>query len=59
MLQLTDPFAEVNGGEWSRDTIRREAAVAGTGVLSYASAVDNATNDAFFVRGVKELAVDE
>jgi len=56
MLQLNDPFRNVNGGDWNRYAIRLEAATAGTGLFGYASVVDNATNDAFFVRGVKRMA---
>jgi len=59
MLQLSDPFAQVNGGDWSSYSIRLEAATAGTGLFGYASVVDNATNDAFFVRGVKLFEVTD
>lgn len=56
MRQLSDPFALVNGGEWSDYTIRVEAEDDGSGAFAYASVVDNSTNDAYFVRGVKRLA---
>jgi hypothetical protein len=59
MRQLSDPFADVTGGEWSTYIIRVEAAAADSGAFGYASVVDNATNDAFFVRGVKRLMPDE
>ena len=59
MLQLSDPFERVNGGDWSIYTIRLEAATAGSGLFGYASVVDNATNDAFFVRGVKLFDVND
>jgi len=58
MIQLSDPFADVNGGNWNIYTIRVEAATEDSGVFGYASAVDNATNDAFFVRGVKRYSPD-
>jgi hypothetical protein len=59
MRQLNDPFADVNGGEWSQYIARVEADTPGSGAFGYASVVDNATNDAFFVRGVKRLMPDE
>lgn len=59
MLQLSDPFKDVNGGDWCLYTIRVEAVNADAGVFGYASAVDNATNDAFFVRGTKRFRPDE
>jgi hypothetical protein len=59
MRQLSDPFADVTGGEWSNYIVRVEAAVPCSGALGYASVVDNATNDAFFVRGVKRMMPDE
>lgn len=59
MIQLGDPFAEVNGGDWSTYTIRVGAATLGSGAFAYASVVDNATNDAFFVRGVKFFEVTD
>jgi hypothetical protein len=59
MIQLNDPFAGVDGGEWSANIVRVEAEAAGSGALAYASVVDNATNDAFFVRGVKLMRPDE
>jgi hypothetical protein len=54
MIQLTDPFSGVTGGEWNDCIARVEADAAGSGVFGYASVVDNATNDAYFVRGVKK-----
>jgi hypothetical protein len=59
MRQLSDPFASLNGGDWSTYMIRLEAQEAGSGVLGYASVVDNATNDAYLVRGVKLFRPDE
>jgi len=59
MIQLSDPFAEVAGGEWSSYTARVEAEEPGSGAFGYASVVDNATNDAYFVRGVKIMRPDE
>ena len=53
MVQLTDPFATVDGGDWSEKQIRVEAEAEGSGALGYISVVDNATNDAYFVRGIK------
>jgi hypothetical protein len=35
-----------------------ETETEGTGVFGYASVIDNATNDAYFVRGVKMLEAD-
>jgi len=59
MRQLSDPFAGVNGGDWDNYAIRVEAEADGSGVLGYASVVDNATNDAYFVRGVKLMTPDQ
>ena len=59
MSQLSDPFADVTGGEWSQYIVRVEAAEPGSGAFGYASVVDNATNDAFFVRGVKLMTPNE
>ena len=59
MRQLSDPFVNVNGGEWSQYIARVEAETPGSGAFGYASVVDNATNDAFFVRGVKLMEPDE
>jgi hypothetical protein len=56
MVQLSDPFASVDGGEWSEKQIRVEAKADGTGAFGYLSVVDNATNDAYFVRGIKKMA---
>jgi len=53
MKQLLDPFAGFDGGEWSDKTIRVVCETEGGGAFAYASTVDNATNDAFFARGVK------
>jgi hypothetical protein len=55
MVQLTDPFATVDGGEWSEKQIRVEAEAEGSGAFAYISVVDNATNDAYFVRGIKAM----
>jgi len=59
MVQLSDPFADIDGGEWSTHVVRFETGTDGAGLFGYASVVDNATNDAFFVRGVKRYAPDE
>ena len=59
MIQLSDPFADVNGGDWSEYTMRVEADTVGSGAFGYVSVVDNATNDAFFVRGVKLFDVND
>ncbi len=59
MVQLLDPFADVNGGDWSNYVVRVQCGTEGGGALAYASVVDNATNDAFFVRGVKFFRPDE
>jgi len=56
MVQLTDPFADVDGGDWSEKQIRVEAEVEGSGAFGYISVVDNATNDAYFVRGIKTMS---
>lgn len=53
MTQLSDPFAQAMGGEWSDVQIRVTCTTEGAGGFAYASVVDNATNDAYFVRGVK------
>lgn len=58
MQQLEDPFADLNGGEWNNYTIRLETREDGSGVFGYASVVDNATNDAYFIRGVKRMTPD-
>jgi hypothetical protein len=55
MLQLSDPFAWVDGGDWSEKQIRVEAKADGSGAFGYLSVVDNATNDAYFVRGIKRM----
>ncbi len=57
MAQLGDPFADVRDGEWFAYSIRVVCETEGGGTFAYASVVDNATNDAYFVRGVKELPV--
>jgi len=59
MHQLNDPFDEINGGEWSGYIARVEAEEPGSGAFGYASVVDNATNDAYFVRGVKLMFPDD
>ncbi len=53
MTQLSDPFAQAMGGEWSDVQIRVTCTTEGAGGFAYAAVVDNATNDAYFVRGVK------
>ncbi len=60
MVQLGDPFGDVLGGEWSEMEIRVEQTIDNeAGGFAYASIVDNNTNDAFFVRGVKNLTPDQ
>jgi len=59
MRQLNDPFDEINGGEWSQYIARVSTETPGSGAFGYASVVDNATNDAFFVRGVKLMEPDQ
>lgn len=59
MVQLSDPFGGVTGGEWSENIVRVRALELGSGAFAYASVVDNATNDAYFVRGVKGLRPDQ
>ena len=59
MVQLNDPFAGVMGGDWNTVMIRVINYSEGSGNFAYASVVDNATNDAFFVRGVKQMMPDE
>ncbi|MCK5378907.1 MAG: hypothetical protein KAJ78_05850 [Acidobacteria bacterium] len=58
MVQLSDPFAEIDGGEWNTHVVRVETPTEGAGVFAYASVVDNVTNDAYFVRGVKLYGPD-
>lgn len=58
MVQLSDPFADVEGGEWSNMIVRVVCLTEGGGTFAYASVVDNATNDAFFVRAVKRMQVE-
>jgi len=53
MTQLNDPFAGADGGEWTSDFIRVTCPTQGAGGFAYASVVDNATNNAYFVRGTK------
>lgn len=55
MVQLSDPFAAVDDGDWSEKQIRVEAEAEGSGAFGYISVVDNATNDAYFVRGIKTM----
>jgi len=59
MRQLSDPFAAINDGEWSQYIARVETQEPGSGAFGYASVVDNATNDAFFVRGTKLMTPAE
>ncbi len=59
MRQLSDPFADVSGGDWSDYTIRVQTEDDGAGGFGYISVVDNATNDAYFVRGVKRFPPDQ
>jgi hypothetical protein len=59
MVQLLDPYADVNGGDWNNYVVRVECNTEGGGAFGYASVVDNATNDAFFIRGVKFFRPDE
>jgi len=59
MVQLADPFGGVAGGEWSDMVIRVICHGEGAGAFAYASVVDNATNDAYFHRGAKQLLPDE
>jgi len=59
MIQLNDPLAALNGGEWDEIEVRSRALTEdGRGFL-WASVVDNATNDAFFIRGVKRMTPSE
>ena len=58
MVQLNDPFSEVAGGEWNDMAIRVSCLTEGAGSFAYASVVDNATNDAYFLRGAKKLFPD-
>lgn len=55
MRQLSDPFASSDGGEWNNYRVRVNCRTEGCGSFAYASVVDNATNDGYFVRGVKRL----
>lgn len=55
MVQLSDPFASVDGGDWSEKQIRVGAEAEDSGAFGYISVVDNATNDAYFVRGIKTM----
>ena len=59
MIQTSDPFADWQGGEWSMALIQAKCRTDGAGGFAYASVVDNATNDAFFVRGVKMLGPED
>lgn len=54
MIQQSDPFAAWQGGDWDAAIIQIKCTTDGAGGFAYASVVDNATNDAFFVRGVKK-----
>jgi len=53
LVQLTDPFADVDGGEWSDYLVWISCSSEGCGSFGYASVVDNATNDAYFVPGIQ------
>ncbi len=53
MVQLQDPLADWQDGAWNEAWIQMRCKTDGAGGFVYASVVDNATNDAFFVRGVK------
>lgn len=53
MIQQQDPFADWQDGEWNQASIQIRCQTDGAGGFVYASVVDNATNDAYFVRGVK------
>jgi hypothetical protein len=53
MKQLSDPFAGIDGGAWNNYQVRVVCNTEGAGGFAYASVVDNATNDGYFVRGVK------
>ena len=55
MVQLGDPYANLMGGDWNTVHIRVLHDTIESWSFAYASVVDNATNDAFFVRGVKSL----
>jgi hypothetical protein len=56
MIQVPDPFATVNWGNWNDVSIRVICDTDGGGAFAYASVVDNATNDAYFVRGIKQMS---
>jgi hypothetical protein len=55
MVQLSDPYSDLMGGDWDSMQFVVLSDTEGSGSFGYASVVDNATNDAFFVRGVKRL----
>jgi hypothetical protein len=55
MVQLSDPYADLVGGDWNNMQFVVMSDTEGSGAFAYASVVDNATNDAFFVRGVKRM----
>ena len=59
MVQTSDPFADWRGGGWDAVQIQARCKTDGAGGFVYASVVDNATNDAFFVRGVKRMMPGE
>jgi hypothetical protein len=59
MIQTSDPFADWQGGDWSTALIQAKCRTDGAGGFAYASVVDNATNDAYFVRGVKKMGPDD
>ncbi len=58
IVQLSDPYADLMGGDWNNMQFTVLSDSQGSGVFAYASVVDNATNDAFFVRGVKRFIPD-
>ncbi len=59
MVQTSDAFSAVDGGNWSDKIIRVAPSTEGTTAFAYLSVVDNATNDAYFVRGIKLLSYPE
>jgi hypothetical protein len=58
MTQLNGAFVGANGGDFSDAILRVICTTENGGAFAYASVVDNATNDAFFVRGVKPRKID-
>jgi len=59
MMQLSDPFAAINGGDWDNAIIQVLCDTVGAGTLAYASVVDNNTNDAYFTPAFKVLSPDD